>query len=60
MRLEVREVVRSMRDKFKVVEWNFFLSELRKRSITNAADVSDALHFLTNVGELSYFGNVSL
>lgn len=60
MRLEVREVVRSMRDKFKVVERNFFLSELRKRSITNAADVSDALHFLTNVGELSYFGNVSL
>ena len=38
MRLEVREVVRSMRDKFKVVAWNFFLSEVRKRSITNAEE----------------------
>jgi hypothetical protein len=59
MRLEVRETVRSMRDKFKVVEWNFFLSELEKRSIINVADVSDALHFLANIGELSYFGNVA-
>jgi hypothetical protein len=48
-----------MRDKFKVVEWNFFLSQLEKRSINNVADVSDALHFLANIGELSYFGNVA-
>ena len=46
MRLEVRDAVRGMRDRFKVVEWNYFLSELKKRSINNAADVSDALHFL--------------
>lgn len=59
MRLEVRDAVRSMRDRFKVVEWNYFLSELKRRRINNAADVSDALHFLANIGELSYFGNVA-
>lgn len=59
MRLEVREAVRMMRDRFKVVEWNYFLSELEKRKITNPADVSDALHFLANIGELSYFGDVA-
>lgn len=47
------------RDKFKVVEWNFFLSELKKRRIDDAANVSDALHFLANIGELSYFGDVA-
>ena len=46
MRLEVRDAVRGMRDRFKVVEWNYFFSELKKRRISNAADVSDALHFL--------------
>uniref|UniRef100_A0A7S1CU18 Uncharacterized protein n=1 Tax=Skeletonema marinoi TaxID=267567 RepID=A0A7S1CU18_9STRA len=61
MRLEVRDVVRSMRDRFKVVEWNFFMSELEKKGIgaDQAADVSDALKFLASVGELSYFGEVS-
>ena len=60
MRLEVRDVVRSMRDRFKVVEWNFFLSELEKKGIeADQADVSDALKFLASVGELSYFGEVS-
>lgn len=61
MRLEVRDVVRSMRDRFKVVEWNFFLSELEKKGIgaDQAADVSDALKFLASVGELSYFGELS-
>lgn len=52
MRLQVRETVRSMRDRFKVVEWNYFLSELKKKGIDNAADVSDALHFLANIGEV--------
>ena len=60
MRLEVRDAVRNMRDRFKVVEWNYFLSELQKRRIDNAADVSDALHFLANIGELSYFGEVAI
>ena len=60
MRLEVRDAVRSMRDRFKVVEWNYFLSELEKRNIDSAADVSDSLHFLTNIGELSYFGDVAV
>ncbi|EJK49810.1 hypothetical protein THAOC_31278 [Thalassiosira oceanica] len=59
MRLAVRDCVRSMRDRFKVVEWGFFLDELKKKDIDNAADVADALHFLANIGELSYFGDVS-
>jgi hypothetical protein len=58
MRLEVREAVREMRDRFKVVEWGYFLSTLRERGLMSVEDISDALHFLTNIGELSYFGNV--
>jgi GTPase SAR1 family protein len=59
MRLEVREAVRSMRDRFKVVEWGYFLKTLAaERNLTSVEDISDALHFLTNIGELSYFGNV--
>jgi len=58
MRLEVRDVVREMRDKFKVVEWNYFIRVLREKGLHNVEDVSDALHFLTNIGELSYFGDV--
>jgi hypothetical protein len=58
MRLEVREVVRTMRDRFKVVEWGYFISQLQERGLTDVADISDALHFLANVGELSYFGSV--
>ena len=59
MRLEVREVVRTMRDRFKVVEWGYFINQLREKGLTNVEDISDALHFLTNIGELSYFGGVS-
>lgn len=58
MRLQVRDVVRNMRERFKVVETGYFLSELEKRGVTNSDDVSDALHFLSNIGELSYFGEV--
>ena len=58
MRLEVRDIVREMRDKFKVVEWNYFIRVLREKGLHNVEDVSDALHFLTNIGELSYFGDV--
>ena len=56
MRLEVREAVRQMRDRFKVVEWNYFLTQLSDNGLTNVEDISDALHFLANIGELSYFG----
>jgi GTPase SAR1 family protein/Leucine-rich repeat (LRR) protein len=58
MRLEVREAVRRMRDRFKVVEWGYFLNQLRESGLTNVDDISDALHFLANIGELSYFGLV--
>lgn len=58
MRLEVRQAVRRMRDRFKVVEWGFFINELRRIGLTSVEDISDALHFLTNIGELSYFGGV--
>jgi hypothetical protein len=47
-----------MRDRFKVVEWGYFINELRKNGLTSVEDISDALHFLTNIGELSYFGGV--
>ena len=60
MRLEVREAVRTMRDRFKVVEWGYFINQLRDRGLTSAEDISDALHFLANIGELSYFGGVLL
>jgi hypothetical protein len=58
MRLEVREVVQTMRDRFKVVEWGYFINQLRDSGLTSVEDISDALHFLTNIGELSYFGGV--
>lgn len=58
MRLEVREAVQTMRDRFKVVEWGYFINQLRDRGLTSVEDISDALHFLTNIGELSYFGSV--
>jgi GTPase SAR1 family protein len=58
MRLEVREAVRRMRGKFKVVEWGYFINVLRDQGLTNVEDISEALHFLTNTGELSYFGGV--
>lgn len=58
MRLEVRETVRQMRDRFKVVEWGHFINILKEKGLTSVEDISDALHFLTNVGELSYFGGV--
>ena len=50
--------MREMRGRFKVVEWGYFLNVLRDRDLTSVEDISDALHFLTNVGELSYFGAV--
>lgn len=59
MRLQVREAVRKMRDRFKVVEWGYFLNQLRESfGLTCVEDISDALHFLTCIGELSYFGSV--
>ena len=58
MRLQVRDAVRTMRDKFKVVEWGYFLNQLRDLGLTSVEDISDALHFLTSIGELSYFGSV--
>jgi Ras of Complex, Roc, domain of DAPkinase/Trypsin-like peptidase domain len=60
MRLEVRDAVREMRGSFKVVEWGYFVNALRDRGLTSVEDISDALHFLTNIGELSYFGSVML
>jgi hypothetical protein len=58
MRLQVREVVQTMRDRFKVVEWGYFINQLSDNGLTSVEDISDALHFLTNIGELSYFGGV--
>jgi hypothetical protein len=63
MRLEVRDVVRRKRKDLRVTEWEYFLSILRENMreevICNHDDVSDALEFLSNIGELSYFGKGS-
>jgi hypothetical protein len=60
LRLEVRNVVRQKRGKDYVVEWQNFLSFLRQilneKEEVRDDDVSDALQFLSTVGELSYFG----
>lgn len=42
MRLEVRDLVRKLRQTFKVVETGYFLAELGKMGIHNYEDVSDA------------------
>ena len=51
--------MRKMRGRFKVVESGYFLNELLAKGIDSPDDISDALHFLTNIGELSYFGERS-
>ena len=53
----VRDTVRAMRDRFKVVEWGFFVSTLQDCGVTNVEEVDDALHFLADIGELTYFGD---
>jgi GTPase SAR1 family protein len=58
VRLVVREVVRELRDRFEVIEWGYLVSQLRSHGLTNECDINDTLHFLTNIGELSYFGGV--
>jgi len=58
MRLQVRDAVRNMRNRFKVVEWGYFINNLKDLGLTSVEDISDALHFLTNIGELSFFGGV--
>ena len=59
MRLQVRDAVRGMRDRFKVVEWGYFINKIRESfNLSSVEDISDALHFLTSIGELSYFGSV--
>jgi GTPase SAR1 family protein len=58
MFVDVREAVRTLRNEFKVVEWGYFLNQLKGLGLTNEDYISEALHFLTNIGELSYFGGV--
>lgn len=60
MRLQIREVVRKIRSKNLVMEWEHFVDELRQhglQTIENTEDIVDALHFLAKIGELSYFGD---
>jgi GTPase SAR1 family protein len=60
MRKEVREIVGELRDRFKIVEWNFFVKKcFERREVTSVDDICDALHFLTDIGELSFFGSLS-
>ena len=57
MRLDVREVVRTMRNRFRVVEWGYFTSVLLELGQTSKDDIVDALLFLSSTGELSFFGS---
>ena len=60
VRLAVREAARKIRKRFKVVEWGSFIKMVREEhSLTGVDDVNDALHFLTNTGDLSFFGNAT-
>jgi len=58
MRFLVRGVVQEMRRDYKVVAGSHFMAKLRKLGIDCVADVIDALHFLVDVGEISYFGDI--
>ena len=58
MRLEVRGIIQSMREKFKVVEWYYFLTVLHEFGLVDVEDIKDSLHFLTDIGEISYFGSI--
>jgi Leucine-rich repeat (LRR) protein len=58
MRKEVREIVAKLRDRFKIVEWDFFVKKcFEHREINSVDDICDALHFLADIGELSFFGS---
>ena len=43
-------------EKHRVVDLNHFYFELKNIYISNQGDINDALHFLSNVGELVFFG----
>ena len=59
MRIEIKNLVRELRrKKHFVVEWDFFYEQLKMRGIDDKDDINDALHFLSNVGELAYFGDI--
>jgi len=58
MRLIIREVVKELRGRFKVIAWNNFMVKLQEKNSFKVEDVSDALSFLTDIGEISYFGDI--
>jgi hypothetical protein len=64
VRLEVRNVIRERRKELRVVEMGQLLSILRQsidlESLWSEKDLCDALLFLSNIGELSFFGRVGM
>jgi len=58
MRFLVRDTVQEMRSHFKVVAGNQFMDKLIEKGVTSVPDVIDALYFLADIGEISYFGNI--
>lgn len=60
MRLDVRETVRTMRKRFLVIEWGYFIEVLGEKGQTSRDDIIDALLFLSSTGELSFFGSSPL
>lgn len=58
MRFLVRDVVQEMRSHFKVVAGSHFMDKLIEKGVESVPDVIDALYFLADVGEISYFGDI--
>jgi len=61
VRLDIRNIVRQKReDGMHLVEWSHFMQiledNLHADNDIGSEDISDALHFLSNIGELSFFG----
>jgi len=58
MRFLVRNVVKKMRGEYKVIAGSYLMDKLREKDIGRVADVIDALHFLANIGEISYLEDI--
>jgi len=60
MRYLIQKVVQEMRGPFKVVVGSHLMDKLNERGIVCVEDdVIDALYFLADIGEISYFGDIS-
>ena len=55
---QIKEIARNFREqKMYLVERSYFDQQLMNMGITDTSLINNALHFLTNVGELTYYGD---